>query len=259
MFLSLGGAFSSGVTFQGWDLTNITEVQSIGGTISNQTGLHVSNDGTRLYQTGNGVQICYQYSMSTPYDLNTISFVNSSNLGNASVKDDIYLTPNGEYAYWTSIGNGYVGHKNLLNPFDITSSGEVGVVVGLGLSSPTGIYVTEDGVNLYIGHISGINHYTMSTPFNIETATFVEASPTITAVQALRIQPDGSHVIVVQGGIARRYELPTPFSVATMNELESVSLTPETQGKGLSINADGTLMFTSGFSRDEIVKYELSP
>ena len=104
-----------------------------------------------------------------------------------------------------------------------------------------------------------IYQYTLSTAFDVDTATFSNYWSTSQAVQAMSFNSDGTKMFLLTASQVREYSLSTGFDVTSSSHTRSYSLSSQESGMtGLAFNNDGTKMFTVGSSGDRVYEYALS-
>lgn len=74
---------------------------SLTGIVANGGGLYVSPDGTKAYASDYGIHTVYEFSLSTPYDFTTASYIqNSGNLSaTSSEHHGVFFKPDGTEMY----------------------------------------------------------------------------------------------------------------------------------------------------------------
>jgi len=133
-------------------------------------------------------------------------------------------------------------------------------------TSPEGIAFNSDGTKMFIvGRVGkDINEYTLSTGFDISTATYSQnflvdaqdSDPTDIAFNA-----DGSKMFVVGRGSdnVNEYTLSTGFDVSTASYSQNFSVNSQQPfPEGMTFNNDGTKMFITGQSPATVFLYTLS-
>tara|TARA_R110000822_G_scaffold63885_4_gene156932 strand:- start:106 stop:4341 length:4236 start_codon:yes stop_codon:yes gene_type:complete len=133
-------------------------------------------------------------------------------------------------------------------------------------TSPQSLRFNNDGSKMFIVAYGGqdVNEYTLSTNFNVSTATFVDAF----SVGGQEDQPyglafssDGTKMYVcgVTGDDINEYTLSTGFDISTSSYTRNFSVSSqENQPTGIAFNNDGTKMYVTGMSSDAINQYALS-
>jgi len=155
-----------------------TASHSTGDSISTQDttplGIAWNDDGSRLYEVGRDSNRIYQYSVSTPFDINTASFLTSiSTQDNNS--SGIAWNDDGSRLYEVGFGSDQIYQYTVSTPFDITTaSHSSGDSINTQANGATGIAWNDDGSRLYEVDFfdAEIYQYTVSTPFEITSASF---------------------------------------------------------------------------------------
>jgi cytoskeletal protein CcmA (bactofilin family) len=134
-------------------------------------------------------------------------------------------------------------------------------------TSPVGLFFSPDGLKMYVNGSTGddVNEYTLSTAWDITTATFVTVFSTAAQDSApadLFFKPDGLTMFVLgdTNNTVYQYTLGTEWSVATASYAsKSFSVgTQEGAPSGLWFKPDGTTMYVVGSSTDTVYQYTLS-
>jgi len=146
-------------------------------------------------------------------------------------------------------------------PFDITSSQfAFDTDIGTQDSSPTGIAWNDDGSRLYeVGAGSArIYQYTVSTPFDITTASFsTDIASQDSNPQGIAWNDDGSRLYEVGDSSDRiyQYTVSTPFDITTASFSTDIA-TQDSFPRGIAWNDDGSRLYESG--GDNIYQYTVS-
>ncbi len=139
-----------------FDLTTYTnqiifDLSTIGGIpIADYYMINLNQDGTKIYISDNTNMYIYQYSMSTSFDLTTISYDNISFLADASGSlNNMQINPSGDTVF---ILDGTVRQFSLATPFDISSMTLINTFTGVqGLSDGVvNFFVNDLGTEMFI-------------------------------------------------------------------------------------------------------------
>lgn len=191
--------------------------------------LIVTEDGTKLFIASRGGNL-YRYDFGTPYDVSTLSFVNgSSPIHNFLNGYDI--KPDGT-KIWTVSTDGIIREYDLTTPYNPTTfvSTQSALIddVTTDHLSPS---FSRDGTKLYVfcnGAPDSVSQYSLSTPWDISTLSFVSNRGTFSGSSAdFRISDDGSHFFFVHTNDARylQYDLSTPYDVQTATQRSGLGMT----------------------------------
>ena len=140
---------------------------------------------------------------------------------------------------------------------------------------PRGLTFSNDGTKMFVigeqhgnGGTSGsaeddIHEYTLSTAFDISTASYVDSLANLGDAfeTSIKFNNDGSKMFVtgINRNYVQEYSLTANFdlSSATFESFFSVN-SVEDNLFGLDFNNDGTMMYITGHSSDSIHQYELA-
>jgi len=139
--------------------------------------------------------------------------------------------------------------------------------VGFQENFPTGMTFNNDGTKLYIVG-SGSNtvyQYTLSTPFNVTTASYDSVSFSVvartTSANSVTFNDDGTFMYIASSGDNRllQFALSTPFDISTSSFLYGFTTGAETIfPSGIALNSDGTKVYVSGSASSSVSQYTLT-
>jgi hypothetical protein len=133
-------------------------------------------------------------------------------------------------------------------------------------TAPTGLFLSPDGLNMYVNGTTGddVNQYTLSTAWDVSTATFVRLFSTAaqdSAPQDIFFKPDGLSMFIVgsTNDTVFQYTLSSAFDISTASYAsKSFSVTSQdTVPVGLWFKPDGTIMYVVGTTNDTVFQYSL--
>jgi len=135
-------------------------------------------------------------------------------------------------------------------------------------SSPGGLFFKPDGTKMFVSGFVGesLNEYTLSTPWDISTASYANSSFSLTSQDGspggIFFKPDGSrfYFIGLSNDNVYQYNLSTPWDVSTVSYsgIAFDTSSQDTSARGLTFKPDGTKMYIAGEINDKIHEYELS-
>ena len=265
----------------GYDFTNfaydsVTASTSISG---NNEEIRFNNNGTKLYilsdngPNGDGV---YQFSLSTAYDISTLSYdsVYYNSTQGTSVRD-IQFNADGTKMFILHSSNQTIFRYSLSTAFNVgtASYDSVSLSVNYGTAAPMGFFFNGDATKLYViiagGSGSGDSTvYERQLPgaYDISSATAVssfdydESDLPGSSTEAyassglfnndgtkmyLNIQrmPDLSTKAIIEYNLSTAYDLST-VSRASIQSLTTGTGNPGDNNRGLAWNGDGTKLIT---------------
>ena len=257
----------------------------------NPTGIAFSADGTKMFIVGYQNDSVYEYSLGySSLALGTGSFASADVGKTIEANDGVFVltATDGSYVQTTAptsyaqvasgswemygvVYNAADGDLQLsasIVGFDLSAASydSVSFSVSGQTSNPNGLAFSPDGTKMIIVHTSGaeVIEYTLSTGFDISTASFVDfisISSQDASPRGLAFNTDGTKMFVVgnSGQDVNEYTLSTGFDVSTASFVDSFSVSSqETSPTGIAFNTDGTKMFVIGLSGDDVNEYTLS-
>lgn len=119
---------------------------------------------------------------------------------------------------------------------------------------PSDIDFNSDGTKMFVLGRAGqdVNEYTLSTGFNISTATFAQnysVASQETFPTGLAFNTNGTKMFVIgfTGDDVNEYALSSGFNISTASYVQNFSIAAqETLPEGITFNTDGTKMFITG-------------
>jgi len=228
-------------------------------------------DGTKMYISDFGGMRVVEYSLSTPFDVDTATptgfVVDLYSLTEIlQAVEDFTIGSNGTKA--VMVASSMVAIFDLLTPWDLST---------LTLSQTTELYnanvesgdlnqsaiFSTDGMNFYISGYSKVVNYRLSAPFAVETGASVVYDDVSFYVGDEELTPhgmsfntDGTKMFVVGGTKSvYQYSLNVPFDVSSAS---SQSFYVGGNSRYASFSPDGTKMFVLGISSDSVHQYSLS-
>ena len=229
---------------------------------SNPIGITFNEDGTKMYVLGFANDTIYQYSTALAtktLDLSTGNYFNysltedtKSPLSNAGDVQSFQLEVTGGAVSGYSLSTASYADKKL----DVSSQ-EATVM---------GVQFKPDGTKMYIVGSSGdeVNEYTLNTAWDVTTAKYehtFSVSSQHTNPRAMAFKSDGT-VMYVTGTTAdavSQYTLSTAWDISTATYSSQFSVSSqEANPEGLFFKTDGTKMYVTGGSGDDVNEYALS-
>jgi len=178
-----------------------------------------------------------------------------------------FFKPDGTKMYVLGANGDDVNEYNLSTPWLVSSASYVqNFSVSAQETEPTGLFFKPDGTKMYVlGDIGDdVNEYDLSTPWNISTASYLQnfsVSAQDTNPEDLFFEPDGTKMYILGrvGDAVNEYSLSTAWNISTASYVQNFSVaTQETEPRGLFFKPDGTKMYVTGRSGDDVNEYTLS-
>ena len=225
-------------------------------------------DGTKMFVVGRDGKDINEYTLSTGFDVSTASFVDSFDVRNEETQPKgVAFNNDGTKMFVVGYADDEVLEYNLSSGFDVSTAT---FVDGFSVRSedliPSGLAFNNDGTKMFVvgQQDDDVNEYTLSTGFDVSTASFVDAfdvSNEELSPLDLKFNHNGTRMFVTgyNGKDVNEYTLSTGFDVSTASFVDSFSVSSEESAPtGLAFNDDGTKMFVSGKTGDDVNEYTLS-
>ena len=234
---------------------------------SSPRDLAFSADGYRMFILNSNDDTVYRYALTAPFDVSTASSVGSFSVASEETTPrNLAFSANGTKMFVAGdSGGGDVHQYALAAPFDISNADFVdSFSVSSQDSATRGLAFSNDGTKMFVAGSdnNNINEYTLATPFNISTATFVDSfSVSIERILTdLAFSNDGIRMFLVDiGGDVFQYALAAPFDISNVTFVDSFPVGSQDPFlQGLAFSGDGTRMFALGTSNNAVHEYALS-
>ena len=238
------------------------------------SAIHISeDDGTKMYLMHSNDKI-YQYTLSTAYDISTASYASKTIdlSGEGDIKEGMWMSDDGAKLYLCGRGLDTVRSYTLSTPWDIstTSYDSKSLSVSAKETAPNGLFVGDSGAELYVvgTQNADIHQYTMSTPYDLATASFTQTKDTsgesLGQGTAIQFNRNGEVCIMGDadsGGKWQEYNLSTAWDISTASAGSSRSRTYEYNPGALYITPDGKNVYASNapdYAYDLVAQYKLT-
>lgn len=224
-------------------------------------GLHFKSDGSKVYTIGYGSDKVHQYSLSTAWDITTLSYDNI----NISVPTDfpgsgapygLTFANNGTYLYVADGSTNYargILRWTLSTPWDIstatadqhggTPDGLSRLLRGLFISENGQYYITSTGDTS-----TRIDQYKLRTAYSVDRPTKAFDYTFPSAHYQFQFKPDGTKVWVADAtnGYIKTFDLSTAWDVSTMSAgTISSNLGPSVTPDRIRVSPDGSRLYVS--------------
>ena len=235
------------------------------------TGLYIGAGGTAMYTLNSSNITIHQYTLATPWEVNTASYANKSFSvrGLDSVPIALYFKSDGTKVYVLGDNSDAIAECTITTPWDISTVVQPYSGKSFSVSSQEatslGVTIGAAGTAMYIvgSNSDTIFQYTLSTAYDVSTASYSGISSSITARETLPVDltfsDDGTKVYVVGQSATvvlisgaeyvHQFNLSTAWNVGTAGYSTSFYVTTQTNGPtGIYIGAGGTAMYITASS-----------
>ena len=179
----------------------------------------------------------------------------------------MFFKPDGTKMYVVGFTNDSVYEYNLSVAWDVTSAVYLQLFsVFAQETSPLGIFFKPDGTKMYVIGAGGdaVSEYNLSVAWDISSAVylqnFIVGSQDFTA-EGMFFKPDGTKMYMLgsSGDDVNEYNLSVAWDVTSAVYLQLFSVfAQETSPTGMFFKPDGTKMYVTGTSGEDVNEYDLS-
>lgn len=222
-------------------------------------------DGTKLYVLDSKDDALYQYTVSNPWEIGTATYDSVSFTLTPTITDSrgFDISDDGTRVYitqWLGTGKGVYEYV-LGTPWDISSMGGSPIVnsyVPSDTNSPYAIQVCDDGTKMYLQDGSSIDQYTLSTPYDVSTASYDSTDSFGVSIYGFQISDKGNRVAILDSNNDRFqiYRLTVHWDLSTAVLHTSYDLTGVTYSySSIHIGKRGTRLYTSYITGSSVYQY----
>ena len=221
-----------------------------------------------MFVTGHIGDDVNEYKLGTAFDVSTATFVDSFDTESEDDDSrDVKFNQNGTKMFVLGKQNDRVCEYTLSIGFDVSSTVTLVDCASVSEESkPDELEFNPDGTKMFVMGESGddVNEYTLSTGFDVSTATFVDSfsvNSEETVPMGLAFTYDGTKMFVVgwTGEDVNEYTLSTGFDVSTATFVDSFSITDQDdEPSSLTFSSDGSKMFLLGRENNKVYEYSLT-
>jgi hypothetical protein len=137
-----------------WDISTASYVQNF--SVSTQdaamNGVFFKSDGSKFYLSGTASDSIYSYSLTSPWDISTASYVhNFSVYSQDSQPSDLFFKPDGTKMYVSGTVNDSVNEYSLTTAWDISTASYVqSFSVAAQETAPNALFLGDNGTKMYV-------------------------------------------------------------------------------------------------------------
>ncbi|QSL99531.1 hypothetical protein CRP13_gp43 [Roseobacter phage CRP-13] len=153
---------------------------------------------------------------------------------------------------------------NMSTPYDLSSAvvWNTASSVASYTNTPTDVKFSSDGTRMYVidEYNNNILQFTLSTPWNIGTASYDRDDAAGSAPTGLFFKPDGTKFYISNSGDQiSEYHMTTPWSIATAPSTPSIQYNTFLTGdSNIAFSSDGTKLFKSLYNTKVVHQFNLT-
>ena len=214
-----------------WNVSTATYLQnfSISAQEIGPTDITFKIDGTEMYVVGANGDEVNQFTLSTAWDISTASYSGTFSVATQeTAPSGIFFKSDGTRMYITGYAGDDVNEYNLSTAWNISTASFVQLFsVAAQEASPQSLSFSSDGTKMFVLGESGldVNFYSLSTAWNISTASFSSAFALTAgevAVRGLAFSNDGSKMYILDEDdeTIHQYSTATPATITYDSTLQ---------------------------------------
>jgi len=202
------------------------------------------------------------------FDVSTASFSQNFSVSAQEASPlGVTFNTDGTKMFITGQSGDDVNEYNLTTGFDVsTASYSQNFSVSSQETNPHGVVFNTDGTKMFVVGSGGddVNEYNLTTGFDVSTASYSQnfsVSSQDTNPRSIAFNSDGTKMFMLgsNGADVNEYTLSSGFDVSTASYSQNFSVSSqESVPEGMAFNTDGTKMFITGTSGDDVNEYTLS-
>ena len=228
--------------------------------------------------TDNHRYVQYELTLAPGWDLGTSTGVAAYDNKSFDLTSEdtnptsIAFKPDGTKMYIMGLANDTCYQYTLSRPWEVSTSSVSYASKSFSVNSeertPNGFAMKPDGTKMYVtGAVSdGVFQYTLSTPWDISTASYDNASTSVFSNSQnpndVSFRPDGTRMYIINDlqDQVDQYALSTAWDITTAlyGGITIDVSTEESNTKGFAFKSDGRKLFVIGITGDEVEQYSLS-
>jgi 6-phosphogluconolactonase (cycloisomerase 2 family) len=237
---------------------------------NNSSGLAFADSGTKMYIIGSVTDRVWGFALGTAWNLATTNSYYRSVAAEENGPRSVTFKPDGTEMYVLGETGDDVNQYSISTAWQVQTASYVRVF-GVGTqtgAAPAQVQFKDDGTKMYVlsNTNDAIYQYSLSTAWNISTATYDTVSFSVTSQESL---PRGMffgdagtklYVVGTTNNTVYQYTLSSAWDLSTASYAsKSFSVaTQETSPYAVFIGNNGSAMYIVGFANDTVYQYTLA-
>jgi len=178
----------------------------------------------------------------------------------------------GSMIYVVGRGTENVVAYGLSTPWDLSTAtyhSQLSIGAQMGSATQTasaahGLYMRDDGQAMWVFNRTEIWGYTLSTPWDVTSASstsYIDVSSFVQRGHDIDFKPDGTRLFIDDrdGQSVYAMNLSTPWDVTTATHVATLDISAQEQEvRGIELTTDGAIMLLLDTARREVLRYDLA-
>jgi DNA-binding beta-propeller fold protein YncE len=243
------------------------------GTITGETGLNglaFADSGTKMYIIGTQVDRVLGFPLSTAWDLSTANSYYRTVAAQETTPQSVTFKPDGTEMYVLGSNGDDVNQYSVSSAWSVQSASytQAFLVSGQTGTDPAKVQFKDDGTKMYVlsNTNDAIYQYSLSTAWNISSATYDSVSFSVTSQEATpqgMFFGDSGTKLYVTGTTNRtvyQYTLSSAWDLSTASyaSLSKSVNAQESEPRAVFLGDNGKKMYVAGSAQDTVFQYTLS-
>ncbi len=212
-----------------------------------------NNDGTKMFVAGSTTKGVNEYTLSTGFDVSSASFVDSFSVSSQSNGPlGVAFNNDGTKMFVSTYSEADINEYDLSTGFDVSTASFVdGFSVASQETQPSSVVFNNDGTKMFVVGVAGrdINEYTLSTGFDVSTASFVDSFSVAsqeTFPQSVAFNSDGTKMFVIgtNGDDVNEYTLSSAYNLFDSTAPTLSSSSPADNTTDVAVDSNIVLNFS---------------
>lgn len=214
--------------------------------------LTFNNDGTKMYITGSGSDFLYQYTLTTPWDIDSASYDSVSvDLDDQDFNPyGIEFNNDGTKFFMIGLSGDDISEYTLSTAYDISTLNYAFTIFSINEdSTPYDFTFNDVGSKLFVvgGSSDAIYQYSLSTPYSLSSVSYDGVSfPTgdiESTVTAIKFNNTGTKIYLLgtSNDTVFEFNLAVPYDISTIDSTVG-SVESEWSGDSVYFSLDGTII-----------------
>lgn len=237
-----------------WNLSWATYEKSMDPQYNDDVGwICFNSDWTKMYLSDIYDDRIEQYTLSTPYDIGSRSYIANSISNNQTA--DIWFKPDGYNIFTVTSTSDDIQDRDLSTAWDITTEG---YNKQISRQDAVSIFFNSDWTKMYVWTFTWIYQYSLSTAWNISSASVIETYDPWYEVWGIHLKDDWTKMYLLDRATdnVKEYDLSTAWDVSTASYVLSYSVNSQaTVPVWLRFSNDWTKMYIGCASTSKVYQY----